>query len=235
MNNVFIVSSVVGQKDYMDKVEAYAQELEDKGASVFLPARDCAHMDAGLKGLAEIRKELVRSTEVHIFHAEDTTVEPDEYTFDMGMVIQANKPVKLIYPDGEYSFGDLIELLAKQHAMYFLTPIQRIKLAASKIKSEIYGVCADEVIHEEWPDEELDPVNDDMPDLTALTPEPEEVVESAPVIEKKMVADPIRNVDVKAVPEKKVFVNDEDMQPKDGQRTIEKDLLDAPKYKSGKK
>ena len=234
MKNVFIVSSVGGSQEYMEKVEAYADELEAKGASVFLPARDCISFDADLKGLAQVRKELTRATEVHIFHPDDTATEPDEYTFDMGMIIQANKPVRLIYPAGEYCFGTLLELLAKHHSMYFLTPIQRLKLSAAKIRSEIYGVSADEVIHEEWPDEEMDPVNDDMPDIDSLTPEPEEVIESAPVVEKKMVADPIRKVDVKAVPEKKVFVNDEDMQPKDEERTIEKDLLGAVKFKQDK-
>lgn len=93
--NVGLICSIRSGAD-KEYIEEYLKALEDNGIVVFYPGRDTNQIDdsGGINICRENRMNFSNCEEIHvIFHPESQGT-----LFDLGMVFEMNKPLKVVNP-----------------------------------------------------------------------------------------------------------------------------------------
>lgn len=90
---IFIICSVRGAtKDYQNRLEAYAKELQDDGHFVHLPHKDTIQTTTGIHICRQNRNAIRNADEIHIFYNKTS----QGTHFDMGVAFALNKRIKII-------------------------------------------------------------------------------------------------------------------------------------------
>lgn len=90
---IFIICSVRGMdKNYIDKLIHYAEQLESMGHEVYLPPRDTDQSLGGLDINKSNREGIRNADEIHLFYNPKSS----GTHFDLGQAFAFKKPIKII-------------------------------------------------------------------------------------------------------------------------------------------
>ena len=93
MKKIFIICTIRGaSKEYIDKLEKYVTELENKGYIVYAPHRDTNQMALGYDICLQNMQGIIQADEVHIFYNSKS----QGTHFDMGMSFALGKKIVII-------------------------------------------------------------------------------------------------------------------------------------------
>lgn len=90
---VFIICAIRStSQEYLDKLEKYVLNLEEKGVEVYAPHRDTNQNALGYEICKQNMQGIVGSDEVHIFYNSKS----QGTHFDMGMAFALNKRIIIV-------------------------------------------------------------------------------------------------------------------------------------------
>jgi nucleoside 2-deoxyribosyltransferase len=93
MKNVFIISTIrSASNEYLEKLEKYVKNLENKGINVYAPHRDTNQMALGYEICRQNMLGIMDADEVHIFYNSNS----QGTHFDMGVAFALNKKIKIV-------------------------------------------------------------------------------------------------------------------------------------------
>ena len=93
MNKIFIICTIrSATQEYINKLESYVSELEDKGYKVYAPHRDTDQLALGYDICKQNMQGIIDADEVHIFYNSQS----QGTHFDMGMAFALNKKIVIV-------------------------------------------------------------------------------------------------------------------------------------------
>ena len=108
MKKIFIICTIRNaSKEYIDKLEKYVTELENKGYIVYAPHRDTNQMALSYDICLQNMQGIIQADEIHIFYNSKS----QGTHFDMGMAFALNKKIVIVENENitnEKSFAKMI-------------------------------------------------------------------------------------------------------------------------------
>lgn len=90
---IFIICTIRSStQEYLDKLEKYVSDLENKGTKVYAPHRDTNQMALGYEICKQNMQGIIDADEVHIFYNSKS----QGTHFDMGMAFALGKKIIIV-------------------------------------------------------------------------------------------------------------------------------------------